>query len=280
MSERLAELKAQVGGHKILKVYRDNYVCKPLDRRECSFYHSYPASLEPLLPKFGGVLSVGSSGTQDDFILLENLCTGYRKPCVLDLKMGTRMYGDFATEKKRRSQDMKTRETTSGKLGVRLCGYQRYSKSTRSFQKVDKYVGRKVDVPKFQEMLQAFFTVGGTLQRSVIINIIHQVERMRDVILSLGSFRFYSSSILIVFEGDQPDFPDELHHAQAHAQLDQSSSTLPCDPFNRHLHHYNHNHLRRPNHRRSQSTAEEDDDEDDTTVSHDDGTGNNDENDQ
>jgi hypothetical protein len=30
--------------------------------------------------------------------------TGYTKPCVLDLKMGTRMYGDFATEKKRRSQ--------------------------------------------------------------------------------------------------------------------------------------------------------------------------------
>ena len=32
------------------------------------------------------------------------LWTGYTKPCVLDLKMGTRMYGDFATEKKRRSQ--------------------------------------------------------------------------------------------------------------------------------------------------------------------------------
>ncbi len=29
---------------------------------------------------------------------------GYTKPCVLDLKMGTRMYGDFATETKRRSQ--------------------------------------------------------------------------------------------------------------------------------------------------------------------------------
>jgi len=205
MGERLPELKAQVGGHRTLKVYRENYVCKPLDRRERRFYHTYPASLEPFLPEYAGELIVGSDDSMDEFIMLENLCTGYRKPCVLDLKMGTRMYGDFATEKKRKSQDKKARLSTSGKLGVRLCGYQRYSKSTRSFQRVDKYEGRKVDVEKFQELLEVFFTVGGLLQRSVINSVIHQVENLRRIVLNLDRFRFYSSSLLIVFEGDQPD---------------------------------------------------------------------------
>ena len=36
--------------------------------------------------------------------MLENLTKDYKKPCVLDLKMGTRMYGDFATDSKRKSQ--------------------------------------------------------------------------------------------------------------------------------------------------------------------------------
>ena len=28
-----------------LQVYRDNYVCKPYDRRECKFYHKSPKVL-------------------------------------------------------------------------------------------------------------------------------------------------------------------------------------------------------------------------------------------
>ncbi|XP_023340614.1 inositol hexakisphosphate kinase 1, partial [Eurytemora carolleeae] len=87
--DRLPELSFQVGGHRTMKVYRDNYVCKPLDRREEKFYSTFPKILEPFIPKFAGVLTVGSSESQDEFIMLENLCTGYRKPCVLDLKMGT-----------------------------------------------------------------------------------------------------------------------------------------------------------------------------------------------
>lgn len=202
MGERLPEFSAQVGGHKILKVYRDNYVCKPYDRRECKFYHKSPTVLEPFIPQFAGILSVGSADSQDDFIMLENLTAGYTKPCVLDLKMGTRMYGDFATEKKRRSQDIKTKQTTSGKLGVRLCGYQRYSRSSHSFQRVDKYVGRTVDVEKFEELLESFFTVGGTVQGDVICSVIEQAERLRRVVMNLESYRFYSSSLLIVFEGE------------------------------------------------------------------------------
>jgi hypothetical protein len=39
---------------------------------------------------------------------------------------------------------------------------------------VDKYVGRSVDVDKFEELLAAFFTVGGVLQGDVICSVIEQ----------------------------------------------------------------------------------------------------------
>ena len=59
-----------------------------------------------------------------EFMLLENLIWHFKLPCVLDLKMGTRQHGDDATEAKRVAHNQKCETTTSGKLGVRLCGMQ------------------------------------------------------------------------------------------------------------------------------------------------------------
>jgi len=143
----------------------------------------------------------GGSPTQQEYLMLENLTMGYSKPCVLDLKIGTRMYGDFATEEKIQSQQVKARETTSGKLGLRVCGFQRYSQTEKAFQKVDKYMGRKADEEKFRQLLETFFTIRGRLQTGVIRSLVSQIKRLRHIISELPSFRFYSSSLLILYEG-------------------------------------------------------------------------------
>lgn len=62
--------------------------------------------------------------TNTEFIVLENLTWRFRLPCILDLKMGTRQYGDNDTLEKRQSKMVKVISTTSAKLGVRIAGMQ------------------------------------------------------------------------------------------------------------------------------------------------------------
>lgn len=97
--------------------------------------------------------------TETNCLLLEDLTHAYvvtraaavlmqhirfRHPCILDMKMGRRMYTDDASDKKKQRAIAKARATTSEALGLRLCGMQVFNPADSSTQCHDKYSGRKV----------------------------------------------------------------------------------------------------------------------------------------
>ncbi|KAG7308486.1 hypothetical protein JYU34_005696 [Plutella xylostella] len=134
------------------------------------------------------------------FLMMENITSSYTRPCVLDVKMGTRQHGDDASAEKRSKQIAKCQASTSAALGVRLCGMQVYDGSGSCVRR-DKYWGRSLSEAGLRDALRAFFATGAPLRRRVVRRVLQDLDELRHAVAKQTNYRFYSCSLLIVYEG-------------------------------------------------------------------------------
>ena len=142
-----------------------------------------------------------SSTSPPTYLVIEDLTYAYTLPCIIDLKLGKRQHGLHDSEEKIKSKQRKCALTTSKRLGVRLCGMQRYDVRERQWDMKDKYEGRKLTEEGFMDTLKDFFWNGQELRLAVMSAVLARLMLMRATLQQVKAWKFYSSSLLIVYEG-------------------------------------------------------------------------------
>lgn len=180
------------------------------------------------VPSGGKKLETGLS------IVLENVASGFRRPNVLDVKLGARLWADNAPAAKRTKLDAVSEESTSGSLGYRIAGMKiwtgqkgetdegaktdpyatKYEAAEGEkgeviekdgYRRYDKWYGRSFNEGNVKQGFETFLAgaKAGDVNRSGLVAR-RLAEELRNVqrVLESEESRMYSSSVLIVYEGD------------------------------------------------------------------------------
>jgi 1D-myo-inositol-tetrakisphosphate 5-kinase/inositol-polyphosphate multikinase len=187
------------------------------------------------VPSGGKKLDTGLS------IVLENVAAGFRRPNVLDVKLGARLWADDAPPTKRNKLDAVAKETTSSSLGYRIAGMKVWTGKNGDtdegsltdpyatkhegkegakgeviekdgYRRYDKWYGRSFTEQTVKQGFETFLAgaMAGKVDRSKMIaqRLVEELQNVQQLLESEES-RMYSSSVLIIYEGD----PEAMEHA-------------------------------------------------------------------
>ncbi|KAL1891826.1 hypothetical protein Sste5346_007368 [Sporothrix stenoceras] len=205
---------------------------------------SAEAPVEALVDNITWVPRGSASIKTDRAVVLDNATQGYKKPNILDVKLGRRLWGDTAPKEKQKRMDDVCKSTTHAKYAFRISGmrvYQGQEAAAASpdptddgagYRVYDKDYGRKdINDDNVVEAFREFLFnekagVDEEHSRAMAEAFKAELEHVYDV-LEKERTRMYSSSLLFVYEGDGPTLQAAIAEANARATARERTTVSP-----------------------------------------------------
>jgi len=160
---------------------------------------------------------------------MEDLTFGYNKACVMDIKMGTRTYAEDSNLLKKKIRQMKDLDTTSARYGIRITGYRTFNSHNDQIFELTKECAEKVTtIEMLERHLEIFFMNGTDMRFDVIKYYLEKLNFLSSWMETQTHYRFFSSSILFIFDGAIPAFKADLRmidFAHVHDIKDNGTDT-------------------------------------------------------
>lgn len=186
--------------------------------------------LEPFTARYFGTIEYNQNSSPDDekntterdagvfgttpnsYILLNNVTTNFSKPCVLDIKLGTKTFEPDAPEEKK-SYELKKYPPQSD-FGFRLTAMRIHDPSNpkagvMGYVYYPKQFGRSLETRESVKQALVLFLGGANLPKEIRANrstaiqrILSRLKMIKGWFRDNKSFSFCGSSILMVYEGD------------------------------------------------------------------------------
>ncbi|EDV26035.1 uncharacterized protein TRIADDRAFT_55735 [Trichoplax adhaerens] len=133
----------------LLKIFQDGN----RGHREMEFYSEIfsanhdsdqtASALRHFMPTYFGTVTIKNDKNSQPYMKISDVTSKFKRPCVIDLKIGRRTYDPLATEAKRaRAVD---KYPLQDQIGFRIDGMKVYNSDTGNYDDYDKIFGRKLD---------------------------------------------------------------------------------------------------------------------------------------
>ncbi|CAN8256948.1 unnamed protein product [Cochlearia groenlandica] len=187
---------------------------------EVKFYESFTANtkvpdhIRRYFPAYHGTQEIEDSDGEA-MIVLENLLFEYKKPSVMDIKMGSRTWYPEASEEYIQKCLKKDILSTSVTSGFRISGFEVYDHEKMGFWKPDRKLLNKIDVEGVRLALKKFVSSNTLSETSSkpdsafsssvyggTNGILNQLLEIKTWFESQTFYHFNSCSILMVYENE------------------------------------------------------------------------------
>lgn len=228
------DLRGRVFGHPdSILTFREGLLAKTLGNGEKTFYEAYRRELHQILspslvPEILGIvfrnpemdtelqtgfdfqrsLKVKPGEERTPMLLERDVAAGYARPAILDLKVGIRSWRIGASEKKAKRRSAKMAGGVCAVTNFRVRAGMWYSDNPKwekdeGLSIVTRDFGNHCTMEELQELFRDFFKY-----HEMIPSFVEKLEQLRDQLSRLRDVhhvRFYSSSVLIVYDETNPE---------------------------------------------------------------------------